>query len=181
MMMDMVQRTLAFTAAKGEPPKVNIPSFPEPLTQEAATFVTLEKNGQLRGCIGSLQAHRPLILDLVANAYRAGFKDPRFKPVTTEELPEIEASISLLSEPEPMTFADEADLLSQLRPGIDGLILKDAGRRGTFLPQVWEQLPTATEFFTRLKGKAGLPANHWSETVQVKRYTVDKIGPPQKG
>ena len=177
LMLRTVDQTLALTLKNGKPPNVDIESFPDALKAEAATFVTLEKNGQLRGCIGSLQAHRPLILDLVANTYRAGFKDPRFKPLTAQELPDVAASISLLSTPEPMPFADEADLLSQLRPGIDGLILEDAGRRGTFLPQVWDQLPTAEAFFTRLKGKAGLPANHWSDTVKVQRYTVEKIGP----
>lgn len=179
LMLDMVDQTLAHCATKGFPPKVNTSSFPEVLVQAGATFVTLEKKGRLRGCIGTLQAHQPLILDLISNAYRAGFMDPRFPALTAEELPSVASSISILNKPEPLKFDDEEDLMSQLRPGSDGLILEDRGRRGTFLPQVWDQLPLANDFFTHLKTKAGLPRNHWSDSLQVYRYTVHKFGPRQ--
>jgi AmmeMemoRadiSam system protein A len=137
--------------------------------------VTLEKSGRLRGCIGSLQAHQPLVQDLAQNAYRAGFKDPRFPPITPEELPDISASISILSAPEQMLFQDEEDLLAQLVPGVDGLILQDGPRRATFLPQVWEQLPDPKQFISHLKRKAGMAEDHWSPTVTASRYRVVKV------
>ena len=144
------------------------------LREQAATFVTLMANGRLRGCIGSLQAHRPLLADLQANAAAAALRDPRFPALTLAELDAVEVEVSLLSAPQPMQFASEADLLGQLRPGIDGLIFSSAGHRGTFLPQVWAQLPQPTEFLAQLKRKAGLAPDYWSADVQVQRYTVRK-------
>jgi len=151
---------------------------PEPehptLVQPGATFVTLTKNGELRGCIGSLQAHRPLDQDVRANAASAAFRDPRFRPLTVEELPQIRVEVSLLTAPVPMRFTDEADALRQLRPHIDGVIFATAGRRSTFLPQVWEQLPEPRQFMAHLKQKAGLPADYWSPDVELQRYEVRK-------
>lgn len=175
-MLDIVKRTLAYGLTHGKPPEVDLKSFPDALTRPGATFVTVEKSGRLRGCIGTLQAYRPLITDLVENAFRAGFKDPRFPPLTRDEMHLISWSISILSEPEVMLFRDEADLLSQLKPGIDGLILQDGSRRATFLPQVWEQLPDPKTFLAHLKRKAGLPPDHWSEALTVQRYRVEKVG-----
>lgn len=146
------------------------------LREPRATFVTLEIGGQLRGCIGSLVAHRPLLADIAANAHAAAFSDPRFPPLRPEEYDHLDIHLSLLSRPEPMRFDSEEDLLRQLRPGVDGLILSDKGRRGTFLPSVWAQLPTPEQFLRHLKLKAGLPANYWSGTIRVDRYTVDSIG-----
>lgn len=176
LMLEFVQKTLAHGLAQGKPPAVNVDSFPEELRSPGATFVTVEKEGRLRGCIGSLQAHRPLVTDLVENAYRAGFKDPRFPPLSQEELEEVTFSISILSAPEPMAIKDEQDLLSQLVPNVDGLIIADQGRRATFLPQVWEQLPTPEVFLAHLKKKAGMAPNHWSDTFQALRYRVVKVG-----
>ncbi|WP_420725348.1 AmmeMemoRadiSam system protein A [Hwanghaeella sp. LZ110] len=160
---------------KGAVPSINLPSFPEELKAPGATFVTLEKQGRLRGCIGSLQAHQPLVQDLAQNAYRAGFKDPRFPPITAEELPDITSSISILSPPSQMLFQDEQDLLAQLVPDVDGLILQDGNRRATFLPQVWEQLPDPKQFLGHLKRKAGLAEDHWSPTLTAHRYHVVKV------
>lgn len=176
LMLDFVQKTLAHGLSQGKPPAVNVESFPEELQAPGATFVTVEKEGRLRGCIGSLQAHRPLVADLVENAYRAGFKDPRFPPLSEEELAQVTYSISILSKPEPMEIRDEADLLAQLVPGVDGLIITDQGRRATFLPQVWDQLPTPDVFLAHLKKKAGMAPNHWSDTFQALRYRVVKVG-----
>lgn len=176
MLLDLVKRSLAHGCQRGQPPAVNVESFPPPLQTQGATFVTLEKDGRLRGCIGSLQAHQPLVQDLVQNAFRAAFKDPRFPPLSAEELDQIHWSISILSTPEQMLFRDEADLLGQLKPGVDGLIISDAGRRSTFLPQVWEQIPEPQAFLAQLKRKAGLAADHWSPTFQAFRYGVVKIG-----
>lgn len=144
------------------------------LTQPGATFVTLTQNGQLRGCIGSLEAHRPLDQDVRANAVAAAFRDPRFPPLKVEELPRTRVEVSLLTAPQAMSFGDEADALRQLRPNIDGVILVAGQRRSTFLPQVWEQLPEPRVFMAHLKQKAGLPADWWSSEVQLQRYEVQK-------
>lgn len=145
------------------------------LLAPGASFVTLQLQGALRGCIGSLQAHRSLIDDVAQNAFSAAFRDPRFAPVSARELPLLEIHISLLSDTTPMQFQDEADLLRQLRPGIDGLVLSAGQHRSTFLPQVWEQLPQPVDFLRQLKCKAGLPANYWGPDLHVQRYTVDSI------
>ena len=144
------------------------------LAQPGATFVTLTQNGALRGCIGSLQAHRPLDQDVRANAVAAAFSDPRFAPLKVEELPRTRVEVSLLTAPQPMTFADETDALRQLRPNVDGVIFIAGQRRSTFLPQVWEQLPQPRQFMAHLKQKAGLPADYWSSEVQLQRYEVQK-------
>ena len=146
-----------------------------PFLQEiGASFVTLKYQGRLRGCIGSLEARRALVDDVKHNARSAAFLDPRFRPVSLREFDQITVEVSLLSVPAPMTFRDEHDLLAQLRPEIDGLILEYDGHRGTFLPQVWESLPAPSDFFTHLKNKAGLPMDFWSDDLRVARYTVDK-------
>lgn len=145
------------------------------LQQPGASFVTLTRHGELRGCIGSLEARRPLLEDVAENAFNAAFRDPRFLPVDRHECDQLDLHISVLSPTEPLHFRDEADLLRQLRPGIDGLVLSDGRHRGTFLPQVWEQLPDPQDFLTHLKRKAGLPAAHWSPRLKVERYTVEVI------
>jgi hypothetical protein len=147
---------------------------PEWLDETGAVFVTLTRNGQLRGCIGSLEAHKPLGQDLENNAVAAAFRDPRFPPLEQVELEQIRIEVSILSKPEVMHFANEADALAQLRPGIDGVIFQGNGRRSTFLPQVWEQLPDRRQFMTHLKQKAGLSADYWSDSVQLSRYAVAK-------
>ncbi len=157
--------------------KLSLKGWPAWALAKGASFVTLEKDGRLRGCIGSLQAHRPLIADVAANAYAAAFRDQRFAPLSADEFATLEIKISILSEPEELTFASEADLLSQIRAGRDGLILQDGARRGTFLPQVWEQLPDIDQFWTHLKGKAGLPQDHWSDSVRVWRYSTETFTP----
>jgi AmmeMemoRadiSam system protein A len=144
------------------------------LHEMGATFVTLSQNGNLRGCIGSLEAWRPLAQDVHENALAAAFRDPRFKPLSAEELPITCVEVSLLTPAEPMRFASEADALAQLRPEIDGVIFTAGNRRSTFLPQVWEQLPAPVVFMAHLKQKAGLPANYWGPDVRLERYTVKK-------
>ncbi len=158
--------------------QLDLSTQPEPghpqLAAPGATFVTLTKQGQLRGCIGSLEAHRALDDDVRANALAAAQRDPRFPPVTAAEWPTIKVEVSLLSAPTPMSFSDEADALRQLRPGIDGVILQAGHLRSTFLPQVWEQLPDPHQFMAHLKQKAGLPADFWSPEVRLFRYEVQK-------
>lgn len=145
------------------------------LHDKGASFVTLSMNQHLRGCIGSLEAHRPLLLDVKANAYAAAFRDPRFSPLTIDELDTTEIEISLLSPQQPLSFKDEADALAQLRPDIDGIVFKYGRYRSTFLPQVWEQLADATTFMAHLKHKAGLRPEFWHDDVELYRYTVTKF------
>jgi AmmeMemoRadiSam system protein A len=144
------------------------------LQEPGACFVTLTQKGRLRGCIGSLQAHRALGQDVGANAVAAALHDPRFPPLTPEELVRTQVEVSVLSAMQPLTFRTQAQALAQLRPQVDGVVLEYAGQRGTFLPQVWEQLPTPQEFMAQLKRKAGLPADFWAEDVKLHRYTVEK-------
>ena len=149
--------------------------IPHPaLANPAATFVTLTQNGDLRGCIGSLEAHRPLAQDVAENAVAAAFRDPRFAPLGEDELDCTRVEVSLLETPEAMDFKDEADALAQLRPGLDGLILTHGTRRATFLPQVWESLPEPQRFMSQLKLKAGLPAYFWDDDISLARYGVQK-------
>jgi MEMO1 family protein len=126
----------------------------------------------LRGCCGSVTARRPLIEDIRANAIRSAFRDPRFRPLERAEWPEVSLTVTLLSALEPMRFDDEADLLSQLRPQRDGLLIEDAGRQALFLPAVWEQLPQKEEFLAHLKAKAGLPRGHWSPDFRASRFST---------
>jgi uncharacterized protein len=158
-----------------EPVKVSLEAWPDRLRQPRSTFVTLHLGGRLRGCVGVLEPARPLARDVAVNAFAAAFRDPRFTPVTTSEVPDIEVHVSLLSPIEPLLARSEADLIRQLRPGVDGLIFEEGERRGTFLPAVWCSLPSAGEFLAQLKAKAGLPPDYWSETVRAYRYTTEEF------
>ncbi len=161
--------------ARNNPVNVDVSTFPDDLQQNGACFVTLYKNDRLRGCIGSPEAHRPLITDVVQNAYRAAFHDPRFPNLTADEIPDLHLSISVLSPASPMSIRNEDDLLAQLRPGVDGLIIMDGERRALFLPSVWEQLPRPKDFLTRLKLKAGMTADHWSDGFQAHRFITGEV------
>lgn len=144
------------------------------LREPGACFVTLTQFGELRGCIGSLEARRPLLEDVKINAYAAAFRDMRFSPLTLAELDYTEVEVSLLSPMQPMTFSDEREALEQLRPGVDGVVFECGYYRSTFLPQVWEQLPESGIFLAHLKRKAGLPPDFWAPGVKLSRYTVSK-------
>lgn len=159
----------------GEPLRVRLQDYPAPLRQPRTTFVTLKLDGHLRGCIGALQATRALAEDVAANAFAAAFRDPRFSPVTARELDELNVRISILSPPEPLEAASEAELIARLRPGVDGLILEEGGRRGTFLPTVWEGLPDPADFLEQLKVKTGLPEEYWSDTLRAYRYVTEEF------
>ena len=180
-LLDVAEGSIRHGLAQGRPLPVSAAEHPEALQPERATFVTLERSGQLRGCIGSLEAHRPLVEDVAHNAFAAAFSDPRFPPLAETELADLVLSISVLSPAEPMVFESEPDLIGQLRPGVDGLILEEKGRRGTFLPAVWESLPQPRRFFEQLKLKAGLPPDYWSPTIRVSRYTTEAFSRPVRG
>lgn len=158
---------------KAEEP-VTVPAMAE----RGACFVTLTLDGELRGCIGSLQAQRPLAEDVAANAVAAALHDRRFAPLDAEEFGRVRVEVSLLTRPEFLDFRDEADALARLRPGVDGVIFFNGCQRSTFLPQVWEQLPEPAEFMRRLKEKAGLAPGFWGPNVMLATYRVDKFSEP---
>lgn len=158
--------------------QVDLQKYNSNLQALRACFVTLEIKKQLRGCIGSLQARQPLVRDVAQNAYAAAFEDPRFASMTYGEFDQLDIHISILSPSESVTFSSQQDLLTKIRPGIDGLILSDGIYRGTFLPSVWESLPTPELFLSQLKLKAGLPTNYWSNTLKIERYTSFAFGKP---
>lgn len=174
-MLEIARASITEGLRSGAPLHVSVDDFDPALREARATFVTLNRQGRLRGCIGMLAAVRPLIEDVAENAFAAAFRDPRFPPLGADEYQDLDVHISVLSPSEPMQFDSEADLLRQMRPGVDGLILSDRGRRGTFLPSVWEQLPTREQFLVHLKQKAGLPSDYWSDTLEVQRYTTESF------
>lgn len=149
--------------------------YPCVLEETGASFVTLELAGILRGCIGSVIAHKPLVKDLIKNAHAAAFSDPRFNPLTIDEYNKISISVSLLSKPKRIEFRDEEDLLNKLVPYEDGLIIRDGNYQAVFLPIVWEQLPDKHEFLKGLKLKAGMDENYSSETLEAFKFNAVKI------
>jgi len=174
-LLTVARHSIQHALEHGSPLPITLSRYPESLRVKRATFVTLKQQEQLRGCIGTLVAIRPLVEDVAQNAYAAAFSDPRFPPLSPAELESLRIEISVLSPPEPMTFSSEVDLLKQLRPGVDGLILEEDGYRGTFLPSVWESLPRPEQFLQHLKLKAGLPSDYWSGTLRVQRYTTESF------
>jgi hypothetical protein len=174
-LLGLARQSVQHGLEHGHPLPVNVEEHPLPLREDRACFVTLTRAGQLRGCIGSLTPRRPLVTDVAENAFAAAFHDPRFHALRPEEAADLDYHLSILGLPQPMQFSDEADLLRQLRPGEDGLIISDLGRQATFLPSVWEQLPQPAEFLRHLKQKAGLAAGHWSPAFSVQRYRTQSF------
>lgn len=158
-----------------QPLKLKLQDLPATIIPKRATFVTLHKLGQLRGCIGVLEAFRALAEDIAQNAYSAAFNDPRFPPLVIKELQDLDIHLSILNAPEPLFFNSEQELLNKMQPGIDGLILADLGHRGTFLPSVWESFSEPEQFLQQLKLKAGLSPDYWSNSLTVSRYTTQSI------
>jgi len=140
------------------------------LQEEKATFVTLKQQGRLRGCVGTVEPFRPLVVDVAHSAFAAAFRDTRFPQLRAKELADLDVYISILSIPEEIQFDSELELLQRIRPGEDGLILEDGYNRGVFLPVMWAHLTTPNRFLEHLKVKAGLPEHHWSDTVKVHRF-----------
>jgi len=177
-LLDTVKWTIEFGLNNGREPKAALGAgLARALAAMRACFVTLTLDDKLRGCIGSLQAHRPLILDAVANAHRAAFGDPRFSPLTADEFERLHVSISILSTPRLVPAGSEAELLRELRPDVDGLIIRDGKAGGIFLPQVWHGIPRPEQFLSQLRRKAGLRPNHWSDSFKAYRFTTESFGP----
>jgi AmmeMemoRadiSam system protein A len=175
-LLDIARTSIRYGLDNGIALPVQIDDYEPALIEEKASFVTLQINGQLRGCIGSLLAHRPLVVDVAENAFSAAFKDTRFSPLCEEEFEKLHYHISVLSKPVEMNVSSEQDLLSRLEVGVDGVILNEGYHRATFLPTVWEQLPDKREFLHHLKAKAGLAFDYWSDTIEFERYSVESFG-----
>lgn len=175
MLLDIARHSIAYGLQHGEAAPVTVTDYSPALQEVKATFVTLTIHDALRGCIGTLQAFRPLVEDVAHNAFAAAFHDPRFPRLSRKELDRLHLHISILSTPEPIRYTDEQDLLAQLRPGVDGLILEEGYYRGTFLPQVWDSLPDPKQFLRHLKLKAGLPPDYWSKAIKMQRYSVEEF------
>lgn len=173
-LLQLARQSITQGLSTGQP--VAPPATTDPdLLRPGASFVTLTKDGQLRGCIGTLEARQPLLEDVCQNAFNAAFRDFRFPPLQADELPQVQVEVSVLSAPEDLDCESEAELLQALVPGEDGLIIAEGQHRATFLPQVWEQLPQPAQFVQQLKAKAGLPQNYWSPRLRVQRYRVQKF------
>ncbi|ROR32895.1 AmmeMemoRadiSam system protein A [Inmirania thermothiophila] len=175
-LLGIAQASIRHGLERGTPLPVRAPDYEGALREPGASFVTLKRGGALRGCIGSLEARRPLVEDVAANAFAAAFEDPRFPPLAPEELEDLAVSVSVLTPPEPLPCASEEELIARLVPGEDGLIIADGAHRATFLPAVWESLPEPRDFLRELRRKAGLPPDHWSPRLRVWRYRTESFG-----
>lgn len=179
LLLELARRTLGEHCVSGRPPDVDPAALARPLRQPRACFVTLLKHGELRGCVGNLLPREALYLAVMHNACGAAFRDNRFAPVSPEEIPDLQIEISVLAEPQKVTFRSPEDLLGQLRPGVDGVILKVGGRTATFLPQVWEKVSGPVEFMDALAHKAMLPGSAWrAPTAVVLTYQVEHFEEP---
>lgn len=169
----LARQSITLGFGRREPAPFDQADLPQNLLVAGASFVTLSRQGHLRGCRGTLVAARPMTQDIWDNAWASAFDDPRFPPLLQAELADLELEISLLSPPEPLPARSESELLAQLRPGIDGLVLIHGARRATFLPKVWESLPEPQRFVAELKKKAGWPRDFWSPGLHCERYTTE--------
>lgn len=171
-LIKVARDSIAYGVDYGKPLHIDVEAFPEICRQETATFVTLKRNGSLRGCIGAIDPCRPLVTDISHNAFAAAFRDSRFTAVELHELPQLDLFISILTPRTYIEFTSQDDLLSKVRPGIDGLVLQEGPYCGAFLPVMWDTFEDAETFFAHLKTKAGLPRNYWSDSVIVSRFTT---------
>jgi AmmeMemoRadiSam system protein A len=175
-LLEVARQSIAHGLDAGRCRDLSAADFEPALRAPRASFITLTLNGDLRGCIGHLEAVQPLVVDVSDNAYAAAFRDPRFPPLRQAEWPGIALHLSVLTPAEPLPCTDEADLLRQIVPGRDGLILQEGANRGTFLPSVWDSLPEPAAFLAQLKRKAGLAPGHWSDEIRVFRYRTESFG-----
>jgi len=175
-LLDIASEAIEAVVDGRDLPDLDLSDLPAALGQEGAAFVTLTIRGQLRGCIGTLEAYQPLALDVQEHAVAAATQDYRFPAVSPAEVPLLEIEISRLTPTQPLDYEDWQDLLQKLRPGIDGVLLKDGIRRATFLPQVWEKVSQPEEFLTHLCYKMGAPGDRWREKkLEVFTYQVEEF------
>jgi AmmeMemoRadiSam system protein A len=174
-LLDVAQESIKFALATGRAMEPVMVAYSEDLCRIGASFVTLRIQEQLRGCIGSIRAVWPLVIDVSRNAYEAAFGDPRFPPLRDDEFPETSIHVSVLSPQRMLEARNLADVLAEVRPGVDGVMIRCGKRVATFLPDVWQTLPEPDEFFRQLRLKAGLDPKAWSPEIQVSTYTTQKL------
>lgn len=174
-LLDVARRSLEHGLRYAAPLPVRPEGFPAPLHECRASFVTLRSGGALRGCVGRLRAVDSLVCEVAGNAFRSGFRDSRFPPLEDHELPQLEIHVSVLSPPEPLACRSEAELLALLRPGEDGLVVREGVRTATFLPAVWGMLPDPAAFVRELRRKAGIAADGWGEGLRFERYRAVEL------
>jgi len=175
-LLKLAREVISCAARQQTLPLLSLGGYSLDLQQDGASFVTLTRGGDLRGCIGSLEPRRPLVVDVRENAISAAMRDPRFMPVNAEEVDDLHIEISVLSEPEPLLYQGSDDLMAKLRPGVDGVVIEASVNRATFLPQVWEKLPEPTQFLEQLCRKAYLPPDAYKHPgLNVYTYQVDKF------
>lgn len=174
-MFDVARRSIEHGLQHGRALPVDFVTYSPILQQSRACFVTLKAHGALRGCMGCLSANRALVQEVAHYAYQAAFHDPRFASLEANELPDLAISLSVLTVAEPIDCTSEAQLLEQLQPGIDGVILWNGNRSATLLPQVWRQAPEPETFLAHLKRKAGLTADYWSPALKFQRYRAESF------
>jgi AmmeMemoRadiSam system protein A len=175
-LLALARASVAHGLGHGTPLAVDPGALAPPLREALACFVTLRRGGELRGCVGHLEACLPLAVAVAENAFRAAFEDTRFAPLREEELADLEVHVSVLSPTEPLPVGSEEDLLRALRPRVDGLVLHTGTRAATFLPAVWDQLPEASSFVRALKRKIGLPEDAWAPGWRCERFTAREVG-----
>jgi len=180
-LLEVARHSIEYAMAHGIPAPTRADDAPSKLAEMRACFVTLRLRGELRGCIGNIEASQPLIVEVADRAFAAANRDPRFSPIGADELEQLEISISVLSPPELLSVTSEEELIHTLRPGVDGLILQEATSRGVFLPAVWEQLPNPVEFLKHLKTKAGLGEDYWSDSLELWRFETESFGDSDPG
>ena len=175
-LLRLARASIAQRLRHGTALQVQTADFPAHLAAKRACFVTLKIGTRLRGCIGAIQASQPLVQEVAVRACEAAFNDPRFEPLQADEFDQLKLHISILNPLQELRCRDRADLLRQLRSGIDGLLVEDGNAHATFLPAVWQSLPNKEAFLTQLMRKAGLAADYWSNTLRVHRYTCSSFG-----
>lgn len=175
-LLRLARQTIEAAVRNKKLPSLDTFSLTPNLLADGASFVTLTKRGDLRGCIGALEPYQPLVEDVREHAVAAALEDPRFPPVSERELTQIHIEVSRLTVPTPLVYTDPDDLVKKLRPGVDGVILKDSFHRATFLPQVWEQLPGKAEFLAHLCSKMGAAPDTWKRKhLEVLVYQVEEF------
>jgi hypothetical protein len=175
-LLSIARETIQLTAARQVLPRLDPADYSEDLQREGASFVTLTIDEQLRGCIGALEAYQPLVLDVQEHAAAAASEDYRFPRVRPEEVPLLEIEISRLTPTRALAYENWQDLIAKLRPGLDGVLIRDGRRRATFLPQVWEKLPDPQNFLSHLCVKMGAPEDYWqTQKLDVSIYQVEEF------
>lgn len=173
--LQLARKVISYGARHQQKLQLDAKDYNEGLQKTACCFVSLHKGSELRGCMGSLEPRQALVYDVADHAYAAAFNDYRFSSVQAAELDELDIEISVLSEKIALRFESEEDLLEQLQPNVDGLVIEEGGKRATFLPVVWQQLPNRNDFLIQLKRKAGMADDYWSRTIKAYRYHTDVI------